>query len=152
MISAWATKFAIATALETLIPEDVDIAQVGLYVGAVPVNDWRRIYVLAVPPYQSRPVFQSGSQVRESDYVVPVLVEVEIQTGADVQGQAETELACATLVNQIEALCLADPSWGGVCFSSGVALAQEFAGPIADQSGGFLAHALLEIHVRTQGD
>ena len=155
MISAWATKLAIKSALKTaLYPDDADIVKVGLPVQEPTVNQKRRVYVLNVPPYQSTPVYESGSQIRRSDYVVPIAVEVEYNTGNDVDGQETAETALATLVGQIEAVCLADPSWGGTVFASGISLAAEAAGPIADVQGGggFLAHALLQVHVTTQGD
>jgi hypothetical protein len=153
-ISVWTTKLGVLAVLKTLMPTDADVVQLGLPVQVPTINDERRIYVLAVPPYQSVPIFESGSQVRRSDYVVPLVVEVDTLTGNDVDGQVTAEQGLATLVGQIEALLLSDPSWGGVCFASGLAMAAEWAGPIADVQGGggFLAHTLLELHVRTQGD
>lgn len=153
-ISAFTVKFGVLTALKTLEPTDADLVKLGLPIGDLPINDYRRVYVMPVPPYQSTPVFESGSQMRQSDIVVPVLLEVETLTGNDVDGQEDAETALASLIASIEALCDADPSWGGVCFASGVALASEAAGPIADVQGGggFLAHALLEVHCRTWGD
>jgi hypothetical protein len=153
-ISAFSVKFGVLTVLKTLMPTDADLVKLGLPVQDPPLNDYRRVYVMPVPPYQATPIFESGSQVRQANLVVPVLLEVEILTGNDVEGQEAAETDLATLVAQIEALCDADPSWGGVCFASGIALASEAAGPIADVQGGggFLAHALLEVHCRTWGD
>ena len=153
-ISAFTVKFGVLAKLKTLAPADADLVKLGLPVLDPPINSKRRVYVMPVPPYQATPVFESGSQVRKVDLVVPVLLEVESITGNDVNGQETAEGALATLVGQIEALCDADPSWGGVCFASGVTLASEAAGPIADVQGGggFLAHALLEVHARTWGD
>ena len=153
-ISAWTVKFGVLAKLKTLVPVSADLVKLGLPVQDPPLNSKRRVYVMPVPPYQSAPVLESGSQVRKSDLVVPVLLEVETITGNDVLGQETAEQGLATLVSQVEALCDADPSWGGVCFASGVSLASEAAGPIADiqGGGGFLAHALLEVHVRTWGD
>jgi len=153
-ISSWTVKFGVLAALKTLVPADADLVKLGLPVLDPPLNDYRRIYVMSVPSYQSTPVFESGSQVRRSDLIVPLLLEVETLTGNDVDGQETAEQDLATLVAQVETLCESDPSWGGVCFASGVSLASEAAGPIADVQGGggFLAHALLQVHVRTQGD
>jgi hypothetical protein len=153
-ISAWTVKFGVLTKLKTLAPVDADLVKLGLPVLDPPLNSKRRVYVMPVPPYQTTPIFESGSQVRKADLVVPVLLEVEAITGNNVDGQETAEQGLASLVAAIEALCVRDPSWGGVCFASGVALASEAAGPIADiqGGGGFLAHALLEVHVRTWGD
>lgn len=154
-ISAWTVKFAVLEGLKTLMPGSADIVKLGLPVQVVPINDEKRIYVLPVPPYQSTPIFEGGTQVRQSTLVVPLIVEAETLTGNDVDGQETAEQNLATLVADIEALIAADPAWGSpAIYSSGLSLVLENAGAIADVQGGggFLAHAILQVHVRTIGD
>lgn len=151
-ISAWTTKFAVDTILNAeLVPTEADLVSLGISV--LPTTQQkRRVYILDVPPYQSRPLFESGSQIRESDYIVPLLLECDALTGSDVNGLKTSQQDLAALAANIEALCAADPSWGGAVFASGITLAAERSGPLPDQAGGFLAWAMLQLHVKTWGD
>lgn len=151
MLSVWTVKAGVNTALQALIPDSADIVQIGLPMQAPSNQDTRRVYVLNVPIDDPVPFAQPGSQVRTEDFVVPIVVEVVNFAGNSLTGCADTEVLMGTLVDAISALCDDDPSWGQVCSASGLSLASERTDPIADQAGGWIAHAVLNLRVRKHG-
>lgn len=155
-ISVWTVKAGILTALENGLLNGstvyADVVQLGIPTQEPSPQQQRRVYILDVPPFEARPVWANASTPpRQEDYVVPVAVEVESVLGP--KGTYQTAMNnLSALVAQIEDIQNADPSWGGVCFTSGLSLAGESCGQMADEVAAFLAKAILQIHIRTIGN
>lgn len=151
-LSIWRVKPAVLAALATLIPTDADIVALGLP-AAVPSNQKpRRVYILNVPVDDPIPIYVPGTQLRKEEYVIPLALEVVNFSGRSLTGFADTEQTMARLVGAIETLCGADPSWDGTAHQSGLSLAAESTGPIADQSGtGWISKAVLQLHIMRMG-
>ena len=151
-ISVFALKAAVVTALQALVPTTADLVQGGMPAEVPPIALRRRVYVLNVARDEPLLIYVPGSQIRTETYELPIALEVVKFTGHSPTGYADTETEMGALVAAIETLCANDPSWGGVVFQSGLALASESCGPYGEQAGtGWCAHALLELHVMRKG-
>lgn len=151
-LSVFALQAAVLTTLNAqLVPDDADVVDLGLPAEVPAIALFRRVYVLDAPEDTPTPVFVGSTQLRREEYALPIALEVLNYSGNSLTGRAETLTMMQALVSAIEGVCLADPSWGGAVMQSGLSLTAPSSGPVAAQAGGWIAHAILELHVMRQG-
>lgn len=157
MISVWAVKAGVLDKLTTALTEGdspvADIVQIGRPIKA-PANDQpRRVYIGEVANDESQPVWEPTSQIRTEEYVIPLLVDCLSFTGSDLDGHDTAAGLVQAIVDAIEDQLATDPSWGATCHNSGLSLAAESTGPLADQPGGsgWRSGAILDLHIQRRG-
>lgn len=154
MLSVWAVKTGIVANLtEALVPATADIVQLGRPVELPPISQPRRVYIGDVLNDTPQPVYQPSSQLRTESYVVPLMVDCLSMTGNAESGYATAMGLVQDIVEAIETQLANDPSWGGACHQSGLALAAEFTTVLADQpsGSGYRSGAILELHIYRKG-
>lgn len=154
MISVWATKKAVRTALTAaLVPGVVDVILPGRPVEVVPTNTPRRIFIGEVANDTPQPIQEPGSQIRVEQYAIPLLIDCVSFSGNALNGHDTAADLVQAVVTAIEAQLGKDPSWGASVHESGLALVAESTTPLTDQPGGsgWRSGAILELHVLRRG-
>lgn len=150
--SIWAVKASVVSILNAkLVPDDVDLVELGRPVAATPLAQPRRVYVgNVVNPDTPVPVWEPGSQLRQENYVVPLFLDVVNECGDLPTGRTDTEALMGALAIAIEAQLRSDPSWGATCQHSGLGLQIEDTVPLPQSANGsgWRSWAVLELHVR----
>jgi hypothetical protein len=150
-ISAWDLKAGVYSTLSSvLIPSVADLVLPGRPVEVPSTQTPRRVYVGNVLNDIPQPIFEPGSQLRLEQYVLPLLIDCMSYTGNDLDGHQVAEGLVAAIATAIENQLRADPSWGAVVDSSGLALSAEDTSVTPDGPGGagWRSGAILELHVK----
>jgi hypothetical protein len=152
-LSVWRVKNGVYTALQTLIPGELDLVLPGRPVEVPALRTPRRVYVGDVLDDTPVPIWQPGSTIRTEEFILPLLVDCLSLTGNAANGELTAWTLVQAIVTGIEGLIGKDPSWGGTCHSSGLGLAGEATSALADQPGGsgWRSGAILELHVKHKG-